>query len=241
MWFFGSWGVQDIHARTIVGDEDATWLAAGYFKLNLQQKNTTAEFNFSSDNKLKWGRTRLNRAQQDNGSLRDQLGPNYYFFASAQQILGNLMLTAKVGIYECIYELTPRGSKVDPLSGHNLGTDRTYFKNPLKLLYGSDTYFYTDRDEWTATFAGNYFQEKFIGGDHEIRFGVDYTEAKTTSQTLFPNQRTLNVSNYGEPTSSLGVWLMPDSMYDINLQPHFFLCRRHDHVRQADRQHRPQA
>jgi hypothetical protein len=216
IWFFGTWGVQDIHARTIVGDEDATWLTAGYFKLNLQHKNTSAELNIASDNKLKWGRTRLNRAQQDNGSLRDQLGPNYYLFASVQQIVGNLMLNAKGGLYRCIYQLTPRGSKVDPLTGHNLGADRVYYKYPMKLLYGSDTYFYTDRDEMSVTVDGNYFQENFLGGDHEIRFGVDYTAATTTSQTLFPNERTLNVGTYGDNTSSLGVWLMPDSMYDIN-------------------------
>ena len=216
IWFFGTWGVQDVHARTIVGDEDATWLTAGYFKLNLQEKNTSAELNFSSDNKMKWGRTKLNRAQQDNNSLRDQRGPNYYFFANVQQIIGNLMLTAKGGIYECIYELTPRGSKVDPVSGHNTGLDATYYKNPMKLLYGSDNYFYTDRDEKSLSFDGNYFKENFLGGDHEIRFGIDYTMADTTSQTLAPNQRMLNINTYGENTSSLGVWLIPDNMIDIN-------------------------
>ena len=218
LWALGSYGVQDVHGRTIVGDEDATWLTAGYVKLNFQQKNTTAEFNFSSDNKMKWGRTKLGRAQQDNGSLRDQLGPNYYLFASLQQVVGDLMLTVKGGIYECIYGLTPRGSKINPVNGHSEGHDRTDYKKPLKLMYGSDTNFYTDRDEWTVSAEGNYFKENLLGGNHEIRFGVDYVEANTTSQTLFPNQRILSVKTYGDPTSSLAVWLIPDSKYNINYQ-----------------------
>ncbi|MCK4889850.1 MAG: carboxypeptidase regulatory-like domain-containing protein, partial [Candidatus Aminicenantes bacterium] len=71
LWWYGAYGIQDIHSRTLVGDEDASWLLSGYLKLTLQSGNTSGDFLLSHDAKKKWGRTALSRAQQDNGTLWD--------------------------------------------------------------------------------------------------------------------------------------------------------------------------
>ena len=46
---------------------------------------------------------------------------------------------------------------------------------------------------------GNYFAEGVLGGDHEIRFGVDFYNADTTSQTLYPNHRALFIYDRNNP------------------------------------------
>ena len=64
---------------------------------------------------------------------------------------------------------------------------------------------------------GNYFAENILNADHEIRFGVDYVNSDTTTQDLYPNQRTLfkmdeAPGGYGE------VWFINDYNYDVNFK-----------------------
>ncbi|MBN2345218.1 MAG: hypothetical protein JXO51_02435, partial [Candidatus Aminicenantes bacterium] len=215
LWWFGAWSIQDIHARSMNGEEAAILLNHGYGKFNAQFGNTSAEFHLSYDNKLYDGRPRYSQAEQTRESLRDQTGPNYYWFGSLQHILGDLMLNAKIGFVNNAYYLDPRGSERDPVSGHEVGNERVRYARSFIRLSGSDTHFLTNRDQMNAQLEGNLFLENVLGGDHEIRFGVDYTTADTVSETIWPNQRTLYVKYYGDFTSSYGLWLTPDNKIDF--------------------------
>ncbi len=59
---------------------------------------------------------------------------------------------------------------------------------------------------------GNYFAESVMGGDHEIRFGVDYYNGTTTTQTMYPNQRV--AATYRGSTTS--AWLIPNPFYNAD-------------------------
>jgi hypothetical protein len=212
VFFMGSYAVQDIHSRTIVGDEDATWLLSGYAKMNFQFGNTTGDLNLSHDAKKKWGRTVLSAAQQNSGSLYDQDGPGWVYYAGVQQVLGNLMLDAKVAYTDGGFILDPRGGAINPETGHHEGAEFLYIYNPQKYLNNIDHYF-TNRNQINLSLNGNYFAEKLLGADHEIRFGVDYVTADTTTQDLYPNQRTL--FKYGDYAGGPGeVWFISDYNFD---------------------------
>jgi hypothetical protein len=217
-WFFGSWGVQDIHARTLVGDEDATWLVSGYGKTNFQLGNTSGEFHLAYDAKLKWGRTVLSRAQQDDGSLFDQTGPGYVYIGSLQHVMGDLMLNARFAYMDGGFALNPRGSDVidNEFNGQtiNAGNDWHYILVPRKYL-GSMYQYDTNRNTINLSLDGNYFMENVLGGDHEIRFGVDYYTGDTTTITQYPNNRIIFTYLEAAPLAYQAVWLVPNTKLDV--------------------------
>ncbi len=214
LWWFGSWAIQDIHKRTEPGIEDATWLVSGYGKLNFQLGNTSGDFHISYDAKLKWGRTAYSPAQQNNGSLWDQVGPGYLFYGGLSHVFGDLMLNVKAVYTDGGFTLDPRGANINPATGHNEGadlivTDWSRWDNAMD-------HYMTNRNSIDIAADGNYFLEGALGGDHEIRFGVDYFTADTTTQDLYPNQRYLVVYP-GAPETNL-IYVTSDYVFDVNFK-----------------------
>jgi hypothetical protein len=214
-WWFGSWAVQDIHKRTTTEIEDSSWLVSGYGKLNFQLGNTSGDFHLSYDAKLKWGRTWMSPSQQDNGSLWDQTGPGFLYYGNLSHVFGELMLNVK-GVYtDGGFALTPRGSSLNSANGHEEG-------NEMKIIdgwarnEGSTWNYWTNRNTFDVALDGNYFLEGALGGDHEIKFGVDYYTADTTSVSLTPNQRTSYVYRYNTAYNFLGIW--PDWYVDVGFK-----------------------
>ncbi|UCH96379.1 MAG: TonB-dependent receptor [Candidatus Aminicenantes bacterium] len=215
LWWFGSWAVQDIHKRSEADLEDATWLVSGYGKLNFQLGKTSGDFHVSYDSKFKWGRPFLSAAQQDAGSLWDQSGPGYLFNGSLSHVFGDLMLEVKAAAVDSGFSLDPRGSEINPETGHNEGND-------LKII---DGYSRAEGSAWLMdsnynsidlSLDGNYFLEDALAGDHEIRFGVDYFNADTTTQSLTPNQRILYIYRYNPFWNYMGIF--PDNIVDMNFR-----------------------
>ncbi|MCK4888733.1 MAG: hypothetical protein KAS97_02305, partial [Candidatus Aminicenantes bacterium] len=217
-WFFGSYAIQDIHSKTVAQTEDATWLVGAYAKLNFQFGNTSADLHYSSDTKLKWGRSALGAANQDPGSTWDQVGPGAVYSGSLQQVMGNLMLTAKFAYTDGGFTLDPKAGDVNPSTGHLEGPDWLLFNSPSEY-WGQNTYYYTtNRNSMNISVAGNYFMEGALGGDHEIRFGVDYYTAQTTSQTLYPNQRIDFILDRGNPNLYKEIWWIADGIFDVGFE-----------------------
>jgi hypothetical protein len=189
LWWFGSWAIQDNHKRTESASEDAAWVVSGYGKFNFQLGNTSGDFHISSEAKQKWGRTAWSAAQQNNGSTWDQEGPNYLFYGGLSHVVGNLTLNVKAVYTDGGFALDPRGADINPANGHNEGLDMLI--TDWSRLDNAIYHYITNRNSINVSFDGNYFIEDVLGGDHEIRFGVDYFTAETTSQDLYPNQRYL--------------------------------------------------
>jgi hypothetical protein len=98
------------------------------------------------------------------------------------------MLNVKAIYTDGGFALDPRGSDLNPTSGNEEGNE---FKivDGWSRAEGSAWNYSTNRNTLNLSADGNYFLEGALGGDHEIRFGVDYYTADTTTLSLVPNQR----------------------------------------------------
>ena len=173
-WFYLAWGVQDIDKRTFVNTHDKTWLESGYAKLNFQlTSNIRGEGFFEYDNKLKWGRTAFGPAYQAPETTWDQTGPGYIYKGEIEGVFGNLLLTAKAVYMDGGFYLKPKGWG----SGNYCYWDW----EPGMYIRGNFDNYGTNRDQLNVTAYGSYFAENILGGDHEIKFGVDYLTAIVTS------------------------------------------------------------
>jgi hypothetical protein len=215
VWWFGSWAIQDIHKRTEIDVEDATWLVSGYGKLNFQVGNTSGDFHLSYDAKQKWGRTNLSPSQQDQGSLWDQDGPGYLVYGGLSHVFGELMMNLKAVYTDGGFHLMPRGAQLITANGHSEGNE---FKiiDGWSRIEGSIWDYQTNRNSIDVALDGNYFLEGALGGDHEIRFGVDYFTADTTTLSLTPNQRISYVYRYDPTLNYLSI--NPDYVFDVGFK-----------------------
>lgn len=212
LWWFGSWAIQDIHKRDETDNEDATWLVSGYGKLNFQLGNTSGDFHISYDSKNKFGRTAWGPAAQNNGSRWDQTGPGYLYYGGLSHVFGDLMLNAKVVYTDGGFVLDPRGADVNPATGHNEGDDMVI--TDWSRIDNAMDHYGTNRNSINVSLDGNLFVEGALGGDHEIRFGVDYFTADTTTFDLYPNQRYL-IAYTGAPQDGL-VSVIADYKTNVN-------------------------
>ena len=80
---------------------------------------------------------------------------------------------------------------------------------------GSYETYITNRNTINVNVNGNYFLENKLGGDHEIRFGVDYYTGTTTSQSLYPQQRMLYVYRSVIPLPATTSNLFPNRNLDV--------------------------
>lgn len=180
-WFYGSYGIQDLHAYNIDSSTDETWLVAGYAKLNFQlSSNTRAELFLEYDEKLKWNRIPwfAEAAQMDvTTSTYNQDGPGYVWKAELEQMFGNLYLNAKFIVLDMSFFLHPQ----EKAAGQYLTLN--YY--PEFFATGSADDYGTSRVNYNLNVAGNYFAEEVLGGDHEIKFGVDYLVSTVTSYDYY--------------------------------------------------------
>jgi hypothetical protein len=174
-WFYGSWGVQDLNIITLAGRPDKTWLASGYGKVNFQlTRSTRAELFIQYDNKLKWGRNDYYEATVlAPETYWNQDGPTYLYKAEFDQSFGNLFMNLK-GIYQKnTFYLHPYAQAA------NMPLTISYF--PTYLVSGAMDDYGTVRENYNLIFTGDYFAEKVLGGDHDLKFGVDYLFSTVTS------------------------------------------------------------
>lgn len=216
LWFYGSWAVQDIDARTLSGGSDKTWLASGYAKLNVQITPTTrAEVFMEYDNKNKWGRSNWGYTVQGPETLWNQVGPGYIWKGEVEQTAGNLYLNFK-GIY------MNGGFNLGPVQGpHTADGSGNYMVMsyyPTFYVSGNIDDYGADRDSINLNLTGNYFAEGILGADHEIKFGVDYLTAKTTTYDYYEGNLVLVYygPNDAFPTGEeWAAWTNSD--YEINV------------------------
>jgi hypothetical protein len=215
LWVFGSWGVQDIDKLTLAGSSDKTWLQSGYARVDFQLTPSTRLNGFLEyDSKLKWGRAMFGYTEQDADTLWNQTGPGYLWKGELEQTFKNLYLNAKV-----IY--TDGGFYLVPAKGHRTadgsGPYFTLSYYPTRYLSGNTEDYGTNRNSVDVSANGTYFAEKFLGGDHEFKFGVDFMTATTTSYSLYEGN--VQLAYFGpDETMPTGqrweAWLLRD--YRVN-------------------------
>ncbi len=214
LWFYASWGIQDIDKLTLSGTSDKTWLASGYARLDFQiTKSTRANFYVQYDNKQKWGRTWVGSAFQAADTVWDQVGPGYLYKGEVEHTVGsNLYLNAKFMYTDGGFALKPYKPHTDDGSGDYL----VWAYYPTFYMYGNTFDYDTNRDSINVNFWGDYFAEGLFGADHEIKFGFDYQTAETNTARLWEADIWLI---YAGPASYLPTgeyweaWLIRDYVY----------------------------
>ena len=208
-WFFGTWGIQDLHTWTISGARDDTWLQSGYAKLDFQlSKNTRASGFLEYDSKIKFGRTAWGSSYQAPETLYNQDGPTYITKGELEQQFGSLFLNAKVIYSHNTFALHPALGSRQPF-GEGPIEWRTWDPSPYQ--WGNIDDYGTVRPSFNANFNGNLFAEDILGANHEINFGADYLQSTVSTYDLY--QDNYEIADYGG--GWVEVWIHQD--YLLNL------------------------
>jgi hypothetical protein len=171
LWWWGSYGVQEIKTTVMNGSNDDTFLNNYAFKVNLQLvPENRFEFFIHSGDKKKFGR--------GSGSTypagRNQHG-KYHFgspimkFQDEHMFGDNIFLSAKLGF-------TDAGFGLWPADDEDLTQMRTYDSD--NALYSSYSWFMTSRPNWQFTLHGTYFNDNLFGASHEIKVGFEWRHTK---------------------------------------------------------------
>jgi hypothetical protein len=217
LWIWGAWGVQDIKMITAGGVPDDTLLDNIHLKLNAQiTPQTRFEALFYYADKLKWGRgAAVTRPAE---TTYDQEGPSNVYKVELEHIFNdNFFVTLKAGYVDMWFTLTPKGGKDTPVTlSYDTG------------MWGGSYYWYiTDRPTYHVNLSGNLFVEDVLGGDHEFKFGAEWRDQNTTSQSSYGGNMVkafwTGMNEYwhywGLPpttTDSSGVWLVQGTNMDIH-------------------------
>ena len=213
LWFYGSYGIQDLGTVGITGVDDNTFLESGYFRLDAQvAKNTRANLFYEYDNKQKWGRTTWGAAQEAPEVGYNQVGPTPIYKVELEQMFGNLFLNAKWAYTHNVFHLIPKLGERDAQ-----GPDAPYFVRDYQPeFYGSGNApgdYNTVRPQTNIVFNGNYFAENVIGADHEFKFGVDYVKSSVSSYSLYTGN--LQIARWAEDNYP-EAWIIRDWYINYN-------------------------
>src|SRR5262245_12702229 len=197
LWFWGSFGKQDIRLVRTNQTNDKTVLKDYNAKLNWQatQSDMVSLFWFKGE-KIKEGRA---PGIPGIGSFDDEFLWNQgnefpgnipgLFKIEANHVFGpSFVLNAKYAHYNTGFGFTPRGGVDNPGTyDFGAGTGR-----------GSSPFYKTTRPQDVANLDANYFVSS-LGGTHELKFGFGYRKTPVASS-----------SGYGGPDQILGVNYGPD-------------------------------
>jgi hypothetical protein len=177
LWFYGSWGRQDVRLVRLVGTPDKTKLTSYNVKLNWQATKDTMVSGFFFDGiKDKTGRSPGSGLNEPSTFLWDQSNayeksrPHGLWKLEVNQTFSpNFFVSAKAAYYNTGFGLFSRDQNqsytYDYVQGETVGAYYDYF--PV-------------RPQKTANFDGSYFAQG-MGGGHELKFGFGYREVTTAT------------------------------------------------------------
>jgi len=183
LWFYGTFGKQDIKLCNLAGSPDDTLLPSYNVKLNWQAtSNTMVSAFYFLGSKQKFGRSPGTGYIEEDGILWNQ--DNAYVDGGLPGGLTkleinhtfspNFFMSAKAAYYDTGFGLVARGDKTksftyDDLTGNTIGT----FVDYLSI-----------RPQKVGNIDGNYFRAG-MGGNHEFKFGFAYRDMSTNSTTAY--------------------------------------------------------
>ena len=182
LWFYGSYGVQDIRLTRLNGTPDKTLLKSYNAKLNWQagQSDTISAFWFWGQ-KVKEGRgVGTGLSEQDSflwnqGDQRRESTPPGLYKVEWNHIFGpNFFLNAKGAYYGTGFGLTPRGEPSLPVTLDFVS----------RTASGPYIDYRTLRPQQVGNLDGNYFKSA-LGGNHEFKFGFGYRHVEVDSTSVY--------------------------------------------------------
>lgn len=183
LWFYGTWGKQDIKNCRLAGQFDDTLLPSYNFKINWQANPDTMISGFYFlGSKQKFGRgvgfpvteTDTFLWNQDNAFTEGGLPGGLWKLEVNHTFSANFFMSAKVAYYDTGFGLFPRGGPdkpftIDYASGTATGSYETY---------------QAIRPQKTGNIDGSYFFQG-MGGNHELKFGFGYRDVTTNSVSAY--------------------------------------------------------
>ena len=181
LWFFGSYGKQDIRVARLNQTKDKTLLKDYTAKVNWQATSSDMiSLLYFNGQKLKYGRAVGGApANQEDSYLRDQGNGGKYPLYGIQNLEWNhifnpnLFLNLRFSRQNTGFSLTPRG-------GTEVDERRDLVAN---IASGSSDYYNSSRPQHSVNGDFNYFRSG-MGGNHELKFGFGYRRATVSSSTV---------------------------------------------------------
>lgn len=200
LWFWGSYGKNDIRIRRLSQTRDKTLLKNYNAKLNWQAgKNDMVSLLWFNGEKVKLGRSPGAATNEADTFLWNQ--GNFYPEEGCGLSCGlhglwkaeinhtfspNFYMNAKYAYYGWGYGFAPRGG-ADKQGGIDYDLDQAF---------GSYLGF-TARKPWqNVNIDGNYFKSA-MGGNHEFKFGFAYRKLPARTTTTFSGNQILAINNGG--------------------------------------------
>ncbi|PYQ03281.1 MAG: hypothetical protein DMF82_13565, partial [Acidobacteria bacterium] len=194
LWFWGSYGKQDIRLVNYVQTKDKTLLTGYNGKLNWQAtSNTMVSAFYFKGSKEKFGRSPGTATGFEADSFlwnQVDLGtpgglPQGLWKAEINHTFSpNFFMSAKAAYYDTGFGFAPRG-----------GTDQSYTLDYLGgQSIGSNSGYKAIRPQKTLNLDGNYFFAG-MGGNNELKFGFGYRSVTTNSVTSYNGNQLAGVIN----------------------------------------------
>jgi hypothetical protein len=171
IWWWGSYGVQEIKTTVMNGSNDDTMLNNYAFKVNLQLvPENRFEFFIHAGDKKKYGRG----SGSSYPAGRNQHG-KYHFgspimkFQDEHMFGDNIFISAKLGFTDAGFGLWPADNEeLTEFRRYDVGNDvHTYY-----------SWFMTSRPNWQFTLHGTYFNDDLFGASHEVKLGFEWRHTK---------------------------------------------------------------
>ncbi len=182
LWFYGTFGRQDIKSFRLTQTPDDTLLDSYNAKVNWQAMSQTMVSGFwFVGKKQKFGRSVGYPGEtddflwnQDNAYTDGGLPGGLWKLQVDHTFSPNFFVTAKAAYYDTGFGLFPRGGTeqnfaVDYVKGQSIGSYETYSAVRPQKMYNID---------------GSYFFGG-MGGNNELKFGFGYRDLKTVSKDAY--------------------------------------------------------
>ena len=208
LWFYGTFGRQDIELERLTQTPDDTILDSYNAKLNWQAASQTmvSAFYFVGKKKKSGrsvgypGETDDFLWNQDNAYVDGGIPGGLWKVQADHTFSPNFFMSAKAAYYDTGFGLFPRGGveqnfTVDYVAGESLGSYYTYQAiRPQKSVNLDGSYF----------FSG-------MGGNNELKFGFGYRDLKTNSLSVYSGDKLAGWVNGEDPADNFA-WIARDGI-----------------------------
>ena len=204
LWFYGTYGKQDIRLTTLTQTADKTLLPSYNFKLNWQaSENTMASAFYFVGKKQKFGRGvgfPVNETDdflwnQDNAYVEGGMPGGLWKAEVNHTFSPNFYVSAKAAYYDTGFGLFPRG-----------GEDKTYtIDYDAGEAIGSYQTYQAIRPQKTVNVDGSYFASG-MGGNHEMKFGFGFRDVVTHSISHYNGNQLAGIFNGPGEENVAYVW-----------------------------------
>jgi hypothetical protein len=192
VWWWGSWGTQNIKTRVINGSPDDTLLVNYAAKINVQLiPENRLEFFIHSGAKLKYGRS----SSSSYPAGYNQRG-KYHFGSPIAKIQDEHMFGDSLFV-SAKYGFSDSGFGLWPADDEDLTRVRTY--DVATQLASSADWFFSGRPNKQGSIIATYFNDEFLGGSHEIKMGAEYIDRWQEWTSGYAGNVRYNF-NYNTPT-----------------------------------------